>query len=275
MLGIAAIGLTGLATAAKPDQSKGKTGNGQDTYADVWFSNGSYGIKGDGVLTDGEWSYYPVNSGGESCVSTLVTDQAAGYVRMFVPAGNSDGCVNGPNRFLRIQSKYDLDQDGFCEIPYKGRADSGTFTRDYGCEGGVEPDGFEDVRYTMHLETVLGPGTETAITLQIRLLEYGDDYDPSLAVEDPTAEDLTFVGSQERAFNIKLSAPAVVQKEDPSNPEVRFFTNLDGHATICEVKWKNSHAHDCLDIVDANGDPVVIEGLTLRGKVYEIPPTSP
>jgi len=274
----------GLTDADDPDCNTGNgggvTGNGQDTAVDVYlFHADTFGIIGDEWFTggdatinpDGDATIYPANkelSGETSCASAIMTDQAQGYVRMFVPAGDNIACA-WPNRLLRIRSDYDLDQDGLCVIPYAGRQNAGEFSRFYDCLAGPEPDGYEDVMVTLHLHEVLGPGASTPFGIQVRLLDYGDDYEPDGAY-DPNITDIQVIGSQQRSFNIELQG-VTMTTADSADAEVRIFENQQGTATICEVVWKNSHAKDCIPIVDGTGDPIVITGLTVKGKVDPTP----
>jgi len=273
----------GLIDAADPDCSAGSgggnTGNGQDTPADVYiYNDATFGIRGDQVFTGGDSvlnpggvaSLYPANNllpGTYSCASAIVTDQAQGYVRMFVPSGTTSGCTE-VNRFLVVRSEYDLDQDGFCIFPYTGRRDATGFRRFYECTA-PEVGNFEEIMGTVHLDSVLGPDGTTSVGIQVRILDYGDDYDPTVDGE-PTISDIEFIGSQERAFNIELQA-VTTSVPDGGDSEVRVFQNMLGTATMCQVEWRNGHAKECKQIVDGNGDPVVFTGLTVKGKVDPTP----
>ena len=288
-------GLALSVSAYSAGKGGGKTGKGQDTFADVYLYHVNTGlgipaIQGDapdpsGVsaewLTDDGATLYPADNdstGTFSCATGLVTDQAQGAVRTFVPMGNTGECLDGINRFLRIQSPYDLDQDGLCEIPYAGRREAGSFTRYYGnedgtdCPAGPEPGGFEEVMATMYLDEVLGPGNSTPVQLKIRLLDYGDDYVPNGAddeipgVYDPVRTDIDALGSQERAFNITLTNGAYVGADPGGDVDARVFYNTDGIVDICQVVWKNAHAKDCEPI--ATG---VDLDMTIAGKVDYTP----
>jgi hypothetical protein len=273
----------GLIDADDPDcsgDSGGNTGNGQDTPADVYiYHAGPYGILGDNwadggpgdpaLNPSGEATLYPADnslSGIFSCAKAIVTDQALGSVRMFVPVGDTSSCP-APNRFLRIASQYDLDQDGLCVYPYSGRRQARGFERYYDCSAGPEPDGLEEVMVTMLLDEVLGPGNSTPAVFLIRLLDYGDSYVPDPG-SDPGLTDIEFIGSQERAFAVTLDG-VTSSVADPSDPEVRVFENAGGMATICEVVWKNARAHDCKPIVDRGGSEV--SGMAIKGKVDPTP----
>jgi hypothetical protein len=259
----------------------GNTGNGQDTQADIYLVHDTaHGIIGDGWFTGGDpllnpsnaMTMYPADktlSGTLSCAGAIVTDQAQGYVRMFSPAGDGSSCGPANYRILKIRTDYDLDQDGLCGIPYTGRSNARGFTRFYPCVG-LEPDlGYEDVMVTMHLHEVLGPGVTTTVGFQIRLLDYGDEYVPTPGV-DPDFAAIEFIGSQERAFNIEMQGVTTTQPDD-ADGTVRVFANTQGTATICQVEWKNANAKDCKQIVDEFGEPIVMMGLTMEGKVDPTP----
>lgn len=280
-LALVVAGLALSVSAYSAGKGHGKTGNGQDTPVDVYLYEdgipfsipGITAIHGDGWLTDGDATLYPANrnlSGAYSCASAILTDQANGDVRMFVPAGTLDDCT-AVNRFLRMQSPYDLDQDGLCEIPYEGRRNAGSFARYYGnedgtaCPAGSEPDGVEEVMVTMHLNGVLGPGNSTQVGFQIRLLDYGDGYVPNGA-HDPSLAEIDVIGSQERAFNITLTNGASVSADPGGDVDARVFYNTDGIVDICQVVWKNAHAKDCMPIVAG-----VDLDMTIAGKVDSTP----
>ena len=272
----------GLIDAADPDcaDNGGNTGKGQDTPADFYlYHDPYYGILGDGWYTGGDpvlnpvgdATLYPANktlNGTYSCANAIITDQDPGHVRVFVPSGTTDGCTS-VNRFIQIRSDYDLDQDGLCVIPYAGRKDARGFQRFYDCSAGVEPDGLEEIMATVHLFEAFSSDGYTPVEIQVRLLDYGDGYIPSGSY-DPGLDDIESIGAQERAFVITLDS-ATMSVPDGADPEVRAFENQQGTATMCEVVWKNSKAKDCNDIVDGNGDPVVISGLTIKGKVDPTP----
>lgn len=265
----------GLTDGADPDCSGGNTGNGQDTTADIYLFHGpAYGIRGDQwidgdpgdpILNPGGLAtLYPANknlSDVFSCAGAIITDQAQGYVRMFVPAGDGSSCPV-PNRYVPIVSDYDLDQDGLCMFPYTGRVGARGFELDYGCVG-PEPDGVEEAFATMHLNEVLGPGGTTPAGFQIKLVEYYEGYEPTAGV-DPGLGDVAFVGGQERAYVINLTS-VTTSIPDPADPVVRLFENTGGTADICQVNWKNGHAKDCEPIEGG------VTNMTIMGKVDPTP----
>ena len=269
------------------DSGGGNTGNGQDTPVDVYlFHDSSYGIRGDewadgdpgdpNLNPGGLATFYPANatlSGEYSCAHAIVTDQAQGSVRLFVPAGDGSSCP-AVNRFVRIRSDYDLDQDGLCNIPYTGRVNARGFELDYGCVA-PEPDGdVEETFVTADLYEVMVSDT-TPAGFQIRLVEYYDGYVPTPGV-DPGLADVKSVGSQARAYVISLTDGTTTSMPDPADPdgEVRIFENSVGTATMCQVNWKNAKAKNCDPVLDEFGDPVVVVNMTMKGKVDPSPLTA-
>ena len=237
----------------------GNTGGTPEGPVDVYlYHDALYGIQGDAFVVSGDPSYpqwgaapgatvYPANSSDPvSCVRAIGTvRETDGYVRMFVPPPGAD-CPDGRNRLVHIASPYDLDQDGLCVTPYTGRQVSGGgFDHYYSCVA-AEPDGREDVMITLYLDDVLGSSMSTPVSVKVRLMEYGENYTPQAGV-DPGWEDISYIGSQDRAYVIDLQTPAIVT-QDSGDPDVRHFVNMEGSADICQVFWKNAHSHDCQPI---------------------------